>query len=508
MPEFSHAGYSYLVKEFSLDVCELFHQCFITDKAVKSIHQKGWITRVYYPRKRVTIENTWQSQITFALKYEGVNIEVLRALFKKLPPGEVANFIAGHPLGNIPKRIWYLYELLTGTRLNLPDGNKGSYVPLIDETLQVALPLESGRRIHRYHIIDNLVGNTLFSPYVRLTDTIRQKSPVLLKKEMSECLKAFSPDLLYRAVQYLYVKETKSSFAIERETPDQRRTDAFVAVLRRMSDKAIGEHTIVSVQNAVVEKRYCQESWRKDQVFVGETLAPGYEKVHYVAPGPEVVNELMEGFLDCLDKWLASSYPDPIVIAAVISFAFVFIHPFDDGNGRVHRYLMHAILAQRQFVPEGLIFPVSATILKKQAAYDKALESFSSRLLQHLDYILDENGELTVRNKAADFYRAIDYTPIVEYFYGVVQETIRTEWKVELEYLKRYDEVRAEMRNIVDMPEKKANQFVLFVQQNGGRISDRKRNYFPELTDGEIRQLEDACEPLCRQEAAARRSKF
>lgn len=72
----------------------------------------------------------------------------------------------------------------------------------------------------------------------------------------------------------------------------------------------------------------------------------------------------------------------------------------------------------------------------------------------------------------------------------VVATTIRTEWKAELEYLKRYDRMREAMRRIVDLPEKKANQFILFVQQNGGRLSQRKREFFPELTDGEIARME------------------
>ena len=97
-----------------------------------------------------------------------------------------------------------------------------------------------------------------------------------------------------------------------------------------------------------------------------------------------------------------------------------------------------------------------------------------------------------MRNDSSDFYRAIDYTPIVEYFQQVIVRTIRTEWKTELDYLKAYDKMREVMRNIVDMPDKKANQFILFVRQNGGRLSQRKRQLFPELHDHEIFRLETA----------------
>ena len=187
---------------------------------------------------------------------------------------------------------------------------------------------------------------------------------------------------------------------------------------------------------------------------------------------------------------MAAPGSDPVVMAAVLGFAFVFLHPFDDGNGRVHRFLLHAILAQTGFAPQGLIFPVSAVMLKRQNEYDKILETFSNRVMPLLDYDISGDGEVTVHNDSRDFYRAIDYTPMVEYFQQVIVQTIQTEWKAELDYLKRYDRIRFGMRRVVDMPEKSANQFIRFVQQNGGSLSKAKRGHFPELTDDEVARLE------------------
>ena len=110
--------------------------------------------------------------------------------------------------------------------------------------------------------------------------------------------------------------------------------------------------------------------------------------------------------------------------------------------------------------------------------------------MPRLAYEIDVDGEVTVSNDSRDFYRAVDYTPIVEYFQEVVATTIRTEWKAELDYLKQYDRMREAMRRIVDLPEKKANQFIKFVQQNGGELAQRKREFFAELTDDEIARLE------------------
>lgn len=490
MKETIPAGYLYLISKYSLDVCELFSCSYMTPRSVKETVRHGAFQKTYFPLKRYAFDDSWQGQIAFALKYEGVNVEVLRALFARLDAAEVAEFVRAHPLGGTQKRVWFLYEYLKGEVLDIPDGEGGAYLPLVDDELQFTLPAGSAVRNRRCHILNNLIGNRHFSPYVRKTAALAGNWTKELKDESDRLLQDYSPELLYRAVHYLYIKETRSSFAIERETPDQRRMESFVGLLRGIGQTPLTKETLVMAQNTVVDERYRQNDWRGDQVYVGETITPGHEKVHFIAPRPDAVAELMEGFLSCLKIWMAARDADPIVVAAVMGFAFVFLHPFDDGNGRVHRYLMHAILAQMGFVPHGLIFPVSAVMLKALLDYDEALESFSKRVMPHLVYEIDAEGEVVVVNDSRDYYRAIDYTPIVEYFQGIVAKTIRTEWKAELDYLKRYDRIREDMRHIVDLPEKRANQFIMFVQQNGGRLAQRRRTFFSELTDDEIARLE------------------
>ena len=367
---------------------------------------------------------------------------------------------------------------------------QGGYVSLIDEDKQFACPKNLTTRIRRMRVINNLLGDRSFSPFVRKTPRIC-KYPAAKLKALSDALLAKYPTSLQeRATQYLYVKETKSSFALERETPNQRRANAFIEVLRTMGTGPISKETLLDVQNRVVDPRYAQRGWRTSQVYVGETISPEHEKIHFIAVQPKDVDEIMTGFLRTLNRLLASDV-DAVVLAAALSFAFVFIHPFDDGNGRLHRYLMHAILAHQGFTPPGgIIFPISAVLLKKTATYDRMLETFSRRVMSHLEYDVSADGEVAVRGESADFYRYIDLTPIVEDFQRLIVETIRTEWRYELDYLADYDQMRREMREVVDLPEKKANQFILFVQNNGGRLSAAKRPLFAELTDGEIAKLE------------------
>ncbi len=107
-----------------------------------------------------------------------------------------------------------------------------------------------------------------------------------------------------------------------------------------------------------------------------------------------------------------------------------------------------------------------------------------------IEYDIDGDGEVEVVGESVDFYRYIDMTPIVARFQKMMEETIVTEWKVELDYLKAYDNIRKGMRDIVDMPEKEANNFIMFVRSNNGTLSKSKRGKFAELTDDEVHALE------------------
>lgn len=483
-------GYQWLVEKFDLNVCDLLAKSYcISESRMKDVEEDG-LRKLYYPVRRISVNDTWQGNLVFAIKNEGVNLEVLNAFFATRTNEEMRPFVMEHPTGSFHRRLWFFYEYLTGRHLDIADVVTGNYVDAVDEEYQVALSRGAAVRERRYRVMNNLIGTRDFCPMIRKTVAIKDFPAEKLKHLSDELLNKYSPELLYRAVQYLYIKETKSSFAIERETPDQRRMDRFISILKNVSADPIDKSFLISLQNVIVEERYAQKDWRTDQVYVGETLTPDREKVHFIAVKPEDVEAVMRGFLSVLSNWISEPGSDPVIIAAVMSFAFVFIHPFDDGNGRLHRYLMHHILTRKGFTPPKLIFPVSAVLLKHSTEYDWMLETFSKRLMSRLDYVMDSNGEVKVRGDSVNFYRYVDYTPIVERFQQIIKMTIETEWKVELDYLVRYDRMRVGMRAVVDMPEKKANQFILFVRQNDGKLSSAKRKFFPELSEDEIRRLE------------------
>jgi hypothetical protein len=189
----------------------------------------------------------------------------------------------------------------------------------------------------------------------------------------------------------------------------------------------------------------------------------------------------------------------PVVHAAAIAFGFVFMHPFGDGNGRIHRFLIHNVLARRGFTPQGLIFPISAAMLNNMAAYDAALESFSKPLIPLIDYTLDEDGRMTVHNQTAVHYRYPDMTTIAEALFGFIQITIEKELVEELNFLKNYDATKRAIQEIVDMPDNRIDLFIRFCLQNNGVVSPTKRkSHFAELTDEEVGKMQAAIQKAYR----------
>src|SRR5438105_7377177 len=103
-----------------------------------------------------------------------------------------------------------------------------------------------------------------------------------------------------------------------------------------------------------------------------------------------------------MSQRLLTAGVDAAIAAALVAFGFVFVHPFEDGNGRIHRFLIHNVLAKTGFSPEGIIFPVSVSIVRDRAAYDTVLAKFSKPLLVLIDWRLNAKQELIVEADTAD----------------------------------------------------------------------------------------------------------
>jgi hypothetical protein len=487
------AGYAKAILDYRLTVTTPHRLTFIAARGAKrTLERNGRVIVVLPPGCRQGPELV--SHLAFALKHEGVNLEVLSALFQRvdLIPFErkLAELVTAHPTGRYVRQLWFLYEYLTVRRVHASDLRTGNYVALLDEAAYYTAP---ARRSPRHRVLDNLLGTRAFCPMVRRTDRLRELEGKRLRQEAANIVAEFDEDAIKRAVSYLYTKETRSSFGIEGESPSSSKTERFVGLLETIPsiDKLTREQ-LVRLQGEAVDPRFTEGDYRKSQVYVGEQVDLVRQKIHFIAPRPADVPAIMDGLLEC-QRRIEGTSVDPVVQAAVVAFGFVFVHPFEDGNGRIHRLLVHYVLSRNGFTPKGVIFPVSAVMLQRRNEYDEALESFSVPLMRLIDYDEGDDGVVTVKNETAHLYRYFDATPMAEALYGWVEQTVRNELRRELQLTVAFRELRQEIGSIVDLPDRQANLFVKLCLQNSGRLSPAKRErLFPRLTGEEVTALERA----------------
>ena len=484
------AGYAALIDRYGLDVIPNWHRSLVTTSGIHRISSSGGIVEEVYPPKYWP-GDTLGDHLEFALKYDGTNLAILASLFQEVGEEEILEYVRSKPTGKYARRLWYLYEFLTGKTLPLDDVKQGNYIDLLEPDEYYTIT--PARQVRRQRINDNLLGDRRFCPTVRRTDTLRDFEAADLPARCREVVSAYSPELLRRALGYLYSKETKSSFEIEHIKPTSTRTERFVTLLQLAEQEDFCEKLrLIELQNRIVEPRFRDCAYRKSQNYVGETVAWQRERIHFVGPKPEDLADLMDGLV-AAHKRMEASGVSAVIHAAVIAYGFVFLHPFEDGNGRIHRFLIHNILARRGFTPQRVMFPISASMLKNPADYDASLEAFSRRLMPLVEYSLDEEGHMIVHNDTVRWYRYIDMTPQVEALFRFIKQTIDTELARELEFLANYDETKRAIQEIVDMPDRKIDLFIRFCLQNNGRLSARKRaSYFDFLSDEEIARMEQA----------------
>jgi hypothetical protein len=475
-------GYAALLDAYALEVPLPIRLSAIGEKH-RVFEQDSW--RFYTPRHEP--EPSLEGHLTFALKYEGLDLAILRRLFLAAGPEPIADLVRQKPTSAYARRLWFLYEWLLQAQLDLPDAVRGSYIPVVDTEQQFA---SEGRLSSRHRVRDNLPGTPDFCPLVFRTELLTSYIGRNLQQRAEAAVAAIPKDVLARAAAFLLLKDSKSSYAIEGERPPQDRIQRWGRAIGEAGRKPLDIDEFLRLQRIVIEDaRFVHMGLRVDGGFVGEhdreTMSPLPD--HVSAKHEDLVS-LMNGLISYETK---SHEIDPVIAAAALAFGFVYVHPFEDGNGRLHRYLIHHILALRGFNPPGVVFPVSAVMLDRIADYKAVLETYSTRLLPCIRWRPTPKHNVEVLNETADFYRYFDATPHAEFLYSCVARTIDDDLPREAEFLRRHDRFRNDVTQIVDMPDRLLDLLFRFLQQNHGTLSKRAReNEFVALTAEEVRHIE------------------
>lgn len=474
------AGYAALIDAFALNVPVPLRLCAIGEKH-RVYERDGW--RLFTPRHAP--ETTLDGHLVFALKYEGLDLAVLRRLFLAVGPGPIVKRVRQKPTSSYSRRLWFLYEWLLGESLDLPTATKGSYVPAVNPDQQFAV---EGRLSLRHRVRDNMPGTPAFCPLVFRTEVLAAFVHQDLRLRARQAVAAIPKDMLARAAAFMLLKDSKASYAIEGERPPQDRIQRWGRAIGEAGQRPLDLDEFLRLQRILIEDaRFVRLGLRSEGGFIGDhdrdTMAPLPD---HVSARHDALPSLMEGLIG-FEKIVL----DPVVAAAVLAFGFVYVHPFEDGNGRLHRYLIHHMLAQHGFNPPGVVFPVSAVMLDRIADYKRVLESYSARLLPCIRWEVTPKNNVRVLNETADLYRYFDATPHAEFLYACVARTIEEDLPREADFLRRHDSFRKAVTAIVDMPDRLLDLLFHFLGQNDGVLSKRAReNEFAALTPKEIVRVE------------------
>ena len=190
------------------------------------------------------------------------------------------------------------------------------------------------------------------------------------------------------------------------------------------------------------------------------------EKVVHVAPKAKRVPELMAN----LFEWLKTSDIHPLIKSCVFHYEFEFIHPFQDGNGRLGRLWQTVILKEWKEIFAWL--PVETLIKENQKEYynvlgvsdsvansTKFIEFMLSTILNTIEEIIQTEKKVTVK----------------------VTVKVTLNQKKILEVIKNNPQItQEELANVIGLTRKSINSNMKKLQENGllKRIGADKNGYW------------------------------
>jgi hypothetical protein len=457
-----YAGYKWLSEAYDVAPVQPFRVRSVIGSARSSTLSNGLTVETYPAHYQP--DATLSAHLTFALKYEGIELDFLDRLFEVTGPAPIAKWALDEPTGAYARRCGFLYEWLTDSILDGVGDAGGNYVDLLRSSQYLTATVPD--KVRRWRINNNLPGTRAFCPMVDAGE-LGPPDAAPLRAEIDNMVDQFGIETIERAVNWLTIKESKASFTIESEGKE---ADRIRRLARAMSthcgkiDSALTEEGMLMIQRAIMGEKMVgtRLGIRRSPVFVGHTNSIYEPVIDYLAPHHDRVPEMMEGLRAFEQRTRGQS---PLLRAAALSFGLVYIHPLGDGNGRLSRFLINDILLRDGFLPASVILPVSAVISEnamRRAAYDTALERLSRPLMVTMNPVckfgatvrhedgVESNLHVADWNRGLATWRYADLTFQCEYLVDVIRRSIVHGLKDEAVYLLRYDAACASLKEIIE----------------------------------------------------------
>ncbi len=486
VPKGTHlVGWAALVQALDLQVPVRRPSCVSVKHVGGSQREQGGF-RVF--DKRYQPGDQFTDHLAFALRHENIDLLILKRAFAAANKADLEKYVRSTPGGTQSRRAWFFYELLTGQTLDLEDAPNVTAVDALDARTYFTGKAKLSRR---HKVRDNLLGSGDWCPIIRRTKQLEAFVALGLAERAAQTIGRTGQHLVTRAASFLLLADSRASFEIEGERAPRNRLERWGKAVLQAGKNQLTLEEIVRLHSVLIQDtRFVFPGLRPDGVFLGELDHVGDPLPEFIGARPQDLDDLCAVMLDANNR-MRDDDVDPILQAAATAFGFIYAHPFQDGNGRVHRCLIHHVLAARKYTPPGMVFPVSSVMLDRIDDYRKTLQAHSAPLMDFIEWRPTVERNVEVLNDTADLYRYFDCTDAAEFLYACVQRTVEHDLPKEIEYLRRHDEAMARIMEMIDMPDRLAQNLILFIRQNDGTLSKRKREKdFSALTDGEIQALE------------------
>ncbi|CAM5196196.1 Fic family protein [Oligella ureolytica] len=444
------------------------------------------------------------AHLQWMLRHELVHFELLSRLFEKSGPDFIQDWINEVPTGAYSRRAAFLYEWLSGRQLDVPSRLGGNYIDVLDSKRQLAASVEKKQRNLRWRVNDNLAGTAYFCPLVVMKPALVDAMGLDVSSLLEQLRQAFGDELLQKSAVWLTLGESRSSFAIEGEGGQVSRIQRFADVIERWTGQAespLSTEALGKLQKEILGGTSILKSFgvRQSPVFVGQTVN-FQEVVHFVAPPVEDLAEMLEGLNVFLDR---SQGQSAIMRAAVTAFAFVYIHPLADGNGRLHRFLVNDILRRDGVVPEPLILPISTVLVEDPAerkAYEEVLNVVSKPLMEkvrdqvsfdHQKHIVYPDGvpsnfSFTGDDVARPVWRYPNLTEHVIFIEQLIRRALTEEMEAQSKILLRFNKSSLAIKEVIEMPNHQVDRIIRSVREQRGVLSNKLAKEMPILAEGDL----------------------
>lgn len=421
--------------------------------------------------------------VLFALKHEGTRLAILHEALKMVPADDIGRALRAQRTSAYLRRAAFIWEKANGQDLPLPwDSTGGNYVAFFEPSRYYTGP--QWERSRKYRVDFNGIGPYAFCPVVPRDAVLEQRGQAVLERLRTWVNDPQNLGVLDRVMNWAYLSETRDSYAIENETlaPDKER--AFLQAMEQLRERQpLTEEYLVGLQNLVITSAIKLEQAFRDEQNWLQRGGHGALAVRYLPPPPAQVPALMDGLMRMANA--REGDVPPLVKAALVSFGFVFVHPFMDGNGRLSRLLAHHSLSFHEALPtvngNPAILPLSVAMKRHEANYLAALESFSrpARQLWDVTYVADNEFIFDFRSSPL-VYAHWNGEAAADFVTRCAEQALEQSLIDETAFLLAYDRAYEQIDREFDLSNRTINLLIQWIRQNHDRLPVRRRNA-PEL---------------------------